>query len=326
MFYGFRAAGVVMIPPLIGDITTEGERGRLISHNSLAFYGMSFFAILTLYFVFRASETVGAIAAVMVAGCLLGVFAATLLTGMDETNTLRDTAKKPVRGEIVSLLRDGAFLRFMAGCFSVNLAVIMFLPVAVLTIKKGLGASDAGALFCALWQFAAAAAGGWVALRMSNRIGPRRTIIAAYWLALAAMTAWARFPAVGGFGMSATVAVLGGALFAAMGLFRTVAENSIQHYFLQTVPAERRIAATMVLNSVSGVAAGVAGILLSKLLLGRLNGMSEFRPDWTQLTVYRYYFAVTAVLMAPGLAALLAVKPLPREKRWRSWVFGGEWR
>jgi len=321
LFYGFRAAGVVMIPPLIGDVSTEEERGKLISHNSLSFYGVAFFAMLVLFGVFHYNETVPVIAAVMVVGCLLGVIAASFLARMDETNALRDSAKKPVGAEIFAVLRDGAFLRFMIGCFSTNLAIIMLLPVAVLTIKKGLGASDAGALFCALWQFAAATAAGWIALKVSNKIGPRRTAISAFFLALATMTTWALFPMRGEFVMFAPMSFLCGLLFAAMGLFRTVAENSNQHYFLQTIPPERRIASTMVLNGVAGVAAGIIGIFLSKYLLGRLNATLDTTPTWTQLTVYRRYFLITLPLMLPGLIALLAVKPLPKERRWRSWVF-----
>ena len=46
LFYGFRAAGVVMSQPLIGDITTDEERAGVIASNGGIFYAACFVSLV----------------------------------------------------------------------------------------------------------------------------------------------------------------------------------------------------------------------------------------------------------------------------------------
>ena len=49
LFYGLRAAGVVMAQPFIGDMTTEEERPRLLGVSSALFYGGCMFSLMILW-------------------------------------------------------------------------------------------------------------------------------------------------------------------------------------------------------------------------------------------------------------------------------------
>ena len=119
--------------------------------------------------------------------------------------------------------------------------------------------------------------------------------------------------------------ILAALLFALSGSIRVTAENSVTHYFLQTVPAERRVPASMLMNMATGVGAGALGMLLSGWLLHRLGqGIESPTPGPEMIPLYRHYFAIAFALLLPGLALLLRMEPLPMEKRRlkRSWWQG----
>ena len=322
LFYAFRAAGMVMAQPLIGDIAAEDERGKLISTNGGLFYAACFVALFLINRLMAFSPGAQMLSLVIAGGCVSGICSAWFVLQVDETRALRDSARQPILPDLRALAADSAFRRFLAASFFINLAIVMLIPAAILTLRKGLGVSEAGALAYSLGQFAASAAMSFTTHKIANKIGPRKTAIAAYALALAVAAGWALCP-----GAAAAAAMpVCAALFMAAGAFRTTAENSLTHYFLQTVPAPRRIAATMLMNTAAGVLSGIAGMALSGLLLHALESLPATHPGMTPLSAYRLYFGATFLVLLPGVIALLRITPLPLEKRWRRWVFGSHYR
>ncbi|MGI5868057.1 MAG: MFS transporter [Kiritimatiellia bacterium] len=310
-FYGFRAAGVVMSQPLLGDISTDEERPRFIATNSALFYAACFVALIAISVVLKISETLLAIALIIVAGSALGVFASTFLRRVDETGAIRDSARRPVVHEMVEALRDSSFRRLLLGSFVNNLSLVMLAPVSVLFIKRGHGVSDTGALLFSLLQYGSAALASIAVAKITPRIGPRKTLILAYSLMLVTAVLWSFAPDV--FTAAMSLAAL---LFALAGATRVTSENSVTHYFLQTVSAERRVSATMLMNMVTGVGAGAIGMLLSGGLLHCLGrGVDPSATGAVMIPVYRRYFALAFALLLPGLFCLLRMVPLPMEKR-----------
>ncbi len=320
LFYGFRAAGVVMSQPLLGDISTEDERPRFIAINGALFYAACFVSLVAISVVLKFTESLLAIALIIVAGSALGITSSTFLRRVDETSAIRDSARRPVAREMVAGIRDRSLRRLLLGSFVNNLSLVMLLPVTVLFVKKGYGVSDTGALLFSLLQFGASAGMSVAVVRVSSRIGPRQTLIGAYGAMLATAALWAIAPETSG--VAIPFAAL---LFALSGSIRVTAENSVTHYFLQTVPAERRVPASMLMNMATGVGAGALGMLLSGWLLHRLGqGIESPPPGPEMIPLYRHYFAIAFALLLPGLALLLRMEPLPMEKRRlkRSWWQG----
>ncbi|MGI6496239.1 MAG: MFS transporter [Kiritimatiellia bacterium] len=310
-FYGFRAAGVVMSQPLVGDISTDDERPQVIASNSAMFSISSFLGLIAISLVLQFSETLLAISLIIVAGSALGIFSATFLRRIDETSAIRDSARRPVAHEMVAAFRDPSLRRLLMGGFVNNLSLVMLSPVSVLFVKKGYGVSDTGALLFSLVQYASAAMAAVVAARIISRIGPRKMLILAYGLTLATAVLWSCAPASPSAAMP-----LATLLFALAGATRVTSENSVTHYFLQTVPPERRVSATMLLNMATGVGAGLAGMMLSGGLLHFLGrGIEPSATGAVMVPVYRRYFAFAFALLLPGLACLLRMVPLPMEKR-----------
>ena len=320
LFYGFRAAGVVMSQPLLGDISTEDERPRFIAINGALFYAACFVSLVAISVVLKFTESLLAIALIIVAGSALGITSSTFLRRVDETSAIRDSARRPVAREMVAGIRDRSLRRLLLGSFVNNLSLVMLLPVTVLFVKKGYGVSDTGALLFSLLQFGASAGMSVAVVRVSSRIGPRQTLIGAYGAMLATAALWSIAPETPG--VAIPFAAL---LFALSGSIRVTAENSVTHYFLQTVPAERRVPASMLMNMATGVGAGALGMLLSGWLLHRLGqGIESPTPGPEMIPLYRHYFAIAFALLLPGLALLLRMEPLPMEKRRlkRSWWQG----
>ena len=320
LFYGFRAAGVVMSQPLLGDISTEDERPRFIAINGALFYAACFVSLVAISVVLKFTESLLAIALIIVAGSALGITSSTFLRRVDETSAIRDSARRPVAREMVAGIRDRSLRRLLLGSFVNNLSLVMLLPVTVLFVKKGYGVSDTGALLFSLLQFGASAGMSVAVVRVSSRIGPRQTLVGAYGAMLATAALWSIAPETSG--VAIPFAAL---LFALSGSIRVTAENSVTHYFLQTVPAERRVPASMLMNMATGVGAGAIGMLLSGWLLHRLGqGIESPTPGAEMIPLYRRYFAIAFALLLPGLALLLRMEPLPMEKRRlkRSWWQG----
>lgn len=320
LFYGFRAAGVVMSQPLLGDISTEDERPRFIAINGALFYAACFVSLVAISVVLKFTESLLAIALIIVAGSALGITSSTFLRRVDETSAIRDSARRPVAREMVAGIRDRSLRRLLLGSFVNNLSLVMLLPVTVLFVKKGYGVSDTGALLFSLLQFGASAGMSVAVVRVSSRIGSRQTLVGAYGAMLATAALWSIAPETSG--VAIPFAAL---LFALSGSIRVTAENSVTHYFLQTVPAERRVPASMLMNMATGVGAGAIGMLLSGWLLHRLGqGIESPTPGAEMIPLYRRYFAIAFALLLPGLALLLRMEPLPMEKRRlkRSWWQG----
>ncbi len=303
-FYGFRAAGVVMSQPLVGNITSEKDRAKVIGVNAGFFYLSCLAALVTISILLKLCDSLAMLTGIVVAGALLGFTASRFINRICETEAIRDSARKPIAGEFRLLFHDKSLLRLLASGFAVNLAVIMLIPISMLALKRGCGVSDTEALLFALAQFGASAGASFLSGRISNTIGPRRTLLYSYLLLLGAGVLWVIAPS----GFSPVYLTLP---FLIAGATNVGTANSITHYFLQTVPEEKRVAASMFIAVVNGAGAGIVGMLLAGVLLDRCTGIEADSP----LTGYRLYFALSVLLLSAGIWVISRLTPLPPERR-----------
>lgn len=311
LFYGFRAAGIVMAQPLIGDIATEEERPRFIAINGALFYAACFVSLIIISIVLKFNDSTFSIALIITAGATLGFTSSTFLRRVTETRAIIESARRPVIREMFAIFHDRSIRRLLLGSFTNNLSTVMLLPVSILLVKKGYGMSDTGALLFSLLQFAASATMSVAVVNVSNRVGPRQTLIGAYAVMLITAIMWSLAPN----SPSAAIPFLA-LLFTLTGSFRITAENSLAHYFLQTVSPERRVPASMLMNMVTGVGAGVTAMLISGWILYRLGkGVTVATPGHEMIHLYRRYFVIAFAILLPGLFILLRMEPLPIEKR-----------
>lgn len=305
LFYGFRGAGVVMSQPLIAEITTDDDCGRLVARSGGYFYVACFLALIVITLVLRGCQgDPWVLSEVIVVGAALGCTASRFLARIDETTAPRDSARRPIREELRQVAGNRALRRQLLSGFAVNVSIIMLVPVSMMAMKKGFKIGDGEAMYFALCQFAASAAMSFLTGQISARIGPRKLLLVAYVAMLLIGGIWQVVPGdYSGLAM-APVFLFAGAAAVAM-------NNSNVHYFLQTIPESLRVTASMFGSVFTGVGAGLTGTLLAKLLLAV---GSHCHPE-SLLAGYRLYFLLASLASLPGIWFIWRLDPLPKEQR-----------
>lgn len=302
LFYGFRAAGVVMSQPLIGDITNNMDRARLIARSTGLFYVSGLVAMVTISLVLGHYDSLWVLVGIIVAGACCGVTASTFVRKIDETSAIRRSAQAPLLPQLKTAFFDLTLRRQICAGFMVNLAIIMMAPIAILTMKRGYGVSDTQAILFSIVQFASSIAATQISGKITEKIGPRKVAIYSYMLIFPICLFWLFAPAavssVWMWGLFALPFILIGAMMVS-------AQNAMVHYFLMAVPKERQVASSMFISVVTGAAAGVTGMFVA----GGLLKLAE-RFLGSGLPMYRAYFVAAGVLFLAGLTQVVRLVPV----------------
>ena len=302
LFYGFRAAGVVMSQPLIGDISSNLDRARLIARSTGLFYAFGLAAMVTISLILRTYDNLWVLVGVIVAGACFGVTASTFIRRIDETSSIRRSAQSPLLPQLRAAFYDPTLRRQIYAGFMVNLGIIMMAPIAILTMKRGYGVSDTQAILFSVIQFAASIAATQISGKVTEKIGPRKVAIYAYSLIFPVCLFFLAAP-----GTIRSVWMWGLFIlpFALIGSMVVSAQNAMVHYFLMAVPKERQVASSMFISVVTGAAAGVTGMVVASGILKiaeRLFGNG--------LALYRAYFVGAGVLFLAGLILVVRLVPV----------------
>lgn len=302
LFYGFRAAGVVMSQPLIGDITNNMDRARLIARSTGLFYVSGLVAMVTISLILGHYDSLWVLVGIIVAGACCGVTASTFVRKIDETSAIRRSAQAPLFPQLKTAFFDSTLRRQICAGFMVNLAIIMMAPIAILTMKRGYGVSDTQAILFSIVQFASSIAATQIGGKITEKIGPRKVAIYSYMLIFPICLFWLFAPAavssVWMWGLFALPFILIGAMMVS-------AQNAMVHYFLMAVPKERQVASSMFISVVTGAAAGVTGMFVA----GGLLKLAE-RFLGSGLPMYRAYFVAAGVLFLAGLTQVVRLVPV----------------
>lgn len=302
LFYGFRAAGVVMSQPLIGDITNNMDRARLIARSTGLFYVSGLVAMVTISLILGHYDSLWVLVGIIVAGACCGVTASTFVRKIDETSAIRRSAQAPLLPQLKTAFFDLTLRRQICAGFMVNLAIIMMAPIAILTMKRGYGVSDTQAILFSIVQFASSIAATQISGKITEKIGPRKVAIYSYMLIFPICLFWLFAPAavssVWMWGLFALPFILIGAMMVS-------AQNAMVHYFLMAVPKERQVASSMFISVVTGAAAGVTGMFVA----GGLLKLAE-RFLGSGLPMYRAYFVAAGVLFLAGLTQVVRLVPV----------------
>ncbi|MCI5799864.1 MFS transporter [bacterium] len=302
LFYGFRAAGVVMSQPLIGDITNNMDRARLIARSTGLFYVSGLVAMVTISLILGHYDSLWVLVGIIVAGACCGVTASTFVRKIDETSAIRRSAQAPLFPQLKTAFFDSTLRRQICAGFMVNLAIIMMAPIAILTMKRGYGVSDMQAILFSIVQFASSIAATQISGKITEKIGPRKVAIYSYMLIFPICLFWLFAPAavssVWMWGLFALPFILIGAMMVS-------AQNAMVHYFLMAVPKERQVASSMFISVVTGAAAGVTGMFVA----GGLLKLAE-RFLGSGLPMYRAYFVAAGVLFLAGLTQVVRLVPV----------------
>ncbi|MBE6380933.1 MAG: MFS transporter [Lentisphaerae bacterium] len=294
LFYGLRAAGVVMSQPFIGDMATESERPQVVGSSNALFYAGCMASLLAIWGVLTVSESVWMIMAIIGFGACVGVTSTHFIRQMDESSAMIEAARRPVMPEIREALKLPRVRKLIWTMYTVYLAIILLAAPSMLCIKRGYSVNDKSALFFSLMQFTASAIFSYLSGRLAKRFGVRRCIFVSYGIMLIVPVLWLIAPG----GLNYWFATL---VFLLVGGGYIVGFNTMVTYYLQATPERLWVATSMLTSVVTSVGAGVSGMLLSWLIflpIERVGGA------WEPLSRYKVYFAVVLLLLA-GLSFLV---------------------
>jgi len=305
-FYGFRGAGCVMGNPLIGEITTENERARMLANNSSAFQLTAFLALLMVSLILNFNQSLWMLFCVILVGSVCGFTSSRVFAKIDESPAISDSARRPLLPEFIHLWRNSHYRSYLKAQCSYSISSIIICPMGMLTLKRGCGVSDTGALLFMLLQFAIGAVMSRFAARLVNYFGICRVIIIGYIMLLLQCFCWIFMPPAYCWQLAAVPFFLAGFSSVAVG-------NASAQYFLRSLPVRHQVAASIFSALIHGAGAGFVGLMLASGTM-KLAQMLTDSPE--PYTLFRVYFVLAFVfLMAGGVYPVLHIKRFVGEPR-----------
>lgn len=304
-FYGLRAAGVVMTKPLVGNITTQNNRAAFLAIASAISHIASVTALIGISIYLHYYKGIWPLAAVIVLGSVFGFTSTYFIKNIDETDDLRDAARKPLLSGIRNAFSQTAIRQQIISGLAMTIIIIMVMPISMLTIKRGYGLTDKQALIYTIMQLTGSVVLSRLSIPFVRVFGPRRILMASYCGFLLICLVWIFCPEKPNFWFISLV-------FLSLGGINVAQANSTTHYFLQTVSVQSQVTASIIIAVVSGGAGGLAATLLSG---GALKLLETFFTDIAPLLKYKYYFTASILLLSPGFFLIKRLTPLPNEKR-----------
>jgi MFS family permease len=290
-FAAFRAIGLVGNSPLIGEITSEHDRGRFISGNWVRAATTQMLALVVVILILRGTTDTWVFQMVISIGALLGIYVGSVLTRVPESTVPRLSARQHLRDVLRKVWQDHRMRKTLYAWAASFAAFTMVIPFAVITVKNGYGLSDYQALFLTLVTLSGGVLANIVNGAVADRVGPRPLLIIYVVLLAAIGVYWAFAPAR--MLIAPTVAAFFLAGFSKFGIL--VVTN---HYFLNIAAGADRVGSAMIMRIVAGSVAGFIGAVAGGSILGVLHSLGV-----EGMEVYRTYFRLAAL----GLIAMVPV-------------------
>ncbi len=298
-FAAFRAIGLVGNSPVIGEITTERERGRFLSGNWIRNTAAQLISLSALILILRGTPQTWVFQLVIAVATLIGVYVGWVLSRIPETGAPRLSASKPF-GEVLKLVIRRRRLRRLLFAWAAGFAAYtLVIPFAVITVKNGYGVSDYEALIFSLALLSGGMTASAVNRSVADVVGPRPLFII-YVIALAAVAAyWAVAPAV-------FLPILTGVTFFVAGYCKFGILSVSNLYFLNVSKPSDRVGSALILRIVSGATAGLISGFIGGSIIGTLGTMG-----YDGIDLYRMFFRIVLVIflfIVPGVIRLDKLK------------------
>ncbi len=295
LFYACRAAGCVMLIPLIGNITTKETRESFIGFQSMIFYASELLALVGIFWYLHGHTGIWPIVVLICTGALFGFTSAYFIKNIHETDALKKTAAEPLFKGMRENLRNHDIRQLVLAHTAVNMAISMVCPVAVLTLKRGYGLSDKETLVYTVVQMMGAMFFAKLFGRLAQLIGNRRAFILSYIQGILLCIYWIFCPAKALFLFIAPA-------FLVIGSFKIAPENMFIGFFLTKVSPKKQVNASIMISTIGGCFGGLIATFLSGFILDKL--LANFVFD-DPLFKYKWYFAIVTVIVATCIWPLL---------------------
>ena len=287
LFYGMRAAGVVMGQPLIGNISSSAERSRVLGVSNALFYAGCMAALSLIWFILSQMESIWVIMAIIIFGACVGVFSTRYIRRIDESSALIEAARRSIMPEIREAWKIPRIRKLIFAMYTAYMAVIMLGASSMLCIKRGYGVSDTAALYFSLMQFLAAALFSWTSAKIIRKHGSKFAIVWSFYILLTVAGLWIFAPMQLDYWHATVIFLIIGGAF-------VVCSNAMTTYSLHVAPERLWVAASMLTSVVTSVGAGVSGILVTSTLFKYID---KIGVQWVPVNRFKVYFSIALVIL-----------------------------
>ncbi len=296
LFFTFRSMGIVSSTPIVGEITSEQDRGVFISKVFMTFNILSLLLMVVLTFLLDRYNSVTTFQFIILFGVTMGVISSYLILHVPESPQARISGREKLHSAYRFITGHPAAFRLLISWSAISMAIMFVVPISVVVVKKGYGLSDHIALLFIIVQFLGNIYGSYTNKLLLDHVGSRPLIILATFGLLFVQLMWVAAPAHASFAFLLL-------LFFILGATLSGTQTSLSHYFLSTIPISKRVGASMFINIAGGLVAGVTGSILAGGFLRFLHHVIQ-----NQLLVYKIYFGVVALIEVFVIATAFRLK------------------
>ncbi len=303
--FGFAAArsmGLIASTPLVGEVTTNRDRGRFIYGNFLRFNTLYILSMVTIVMLLRRWDNVATYQGIIAMGCVVGFIGAYILTTVPESSSPRASAHVPLGSTIRKVLIHPPYRRLLLAWCAGFISFAMVIPFSIMALKAIYGMSDHQAMLYSLLIPVGGLLASFLNGTIADHVGPRPLLILYLGGFFVVTLFWSLAPAE-------PIPLLLGGMFFVAGFCKLGIFVGLGHYLLALVDEHDRVGSGLLVRTLSGAAAGIGSGLIGASILKLLTSLTE-----SPQMLYQWYFRIAFLSLIPMIVAMYA---LPRLAEWR---------
>ncbi|GBD93850.1 major Facilitator Superfamily protein [bacterium BMS3Abin05] len=283
LFFSFRSIGGVAMTPLMGEITSDQDRGTYISRVWLNFSLFYLLFLITITIVLGLFKGIRTFQSIIFFGVVTGIVSSFIVYRVPESKYARLSGQEKLSSAYKHITQNITARRLLITWIALTTGMMFILPISVLALKKGYSFSDHQVLIFIVIQLLGSIYASYTSKLILDQVGSRPMIILCAVGFIVVELMWILAPA-------RPFGIYLGILFFLIGVTNSGSQISLLHYFLNAVPPSKRVSASMFINMASGFIAGLAGSILAGGILKLLHSLS-----FQGMTVYKSYFGIVAI-------------------------------
>lgn len=299
-FAAFRSIGVAAINPLQGEVAESHAGGQMVSTILLCVQSTYFICMALILLAFRYTDAVWLYQIILATGCIVGLYASTIVARVPESNATRISARKSLRDIFRVTFATRSYRRLVAAWSAGLAAKSLVIPFTLIALKSGYGVSDFTAMLLTLVMAFGTVASGYFTKKFADRVGARFVLLIHIVGIMAITGFWAFAPAT--FFPWAV-----GAVFFLAGYCEIGIAIGLNQHFLEVIPGEDRVGSSLIMRIASGASAGLAASVLGAGLLRMLPDLG-----FAGLDIYRRYFLM---ILGPLVVLFLIIGRIESHRR-----------
>ncbi len=306
MFFGSlgfmlgRAAGLMAFTGIVTELTTERDRGDLISNSSkISQFGTILMTIAVAFFI-GTSAPLYRYQILLTFGMVCGLMAAAALWKVPEAGIFRKKTPFKLREELKWSLGTSGRRWFMAMMLGLPVTQGVTYAFGILVAKQGYGLADQDVILFVLLATVGGIVASYNYSLFLDQLGSRPLLVIPSFLDIGGVALVIFLP-------KTFMIVLIGILFFVNGYVNIAFNAAMQHYFISITTHSHQLAHGIITRALGGMVGGLA-LSLGGWVLERVKMASDISTD--PLLHFRWFYAGLLLLLIIRTVVFFKLPPL----------------